>query len=75
MPIYRFVVVDSDHEYDPSVRWIHLPDEEAALRYGHLLIREFKSSGRYPDTPPLARLEVKDDMGEPLISIPFRDIA
>ena len=74
MPIYQFVVVDSDHEYDPSVRWTHLPDEEAALRYGHLLIREFKSSGRYPDTPHW-RLEVKDDMGEPLISIPFRDIA
>jgi len=30
MPIYQFVVVDGDHEYDPSVRWTHLPDEEAA---------------------------------------------
>ena len=74
MPIYRFVVVDGDHEYDPSVRWTHLPDEEAALRYGHLLIREFKSSGRYPDASHL-RLEVKDDMGEPLLSISFREIA
>ena len=74
MPIYRFVVVDGDHEYDPSVRWTYLPDEEAALRYGHLLIREFKSSGSYPDATH-SRLEVKDDMGDPLISIPFRDIA
>jgi len=74
MPIYQFVVVDGDHEYDPSVRWTHLPDEEAALRYGHLLIREFKSSGRYPDSSGLG-VVVKDEMGDPLISIPFRDIA
>ncbi len=74
MPIYQFVVVVGDHEYDPSVRWTHLPDEEAALRYGHLLIREFKSSGRYPDASH-SRLEVKDDMGEPLLSISFQDVA
>ena len=74
MPIYQFVVMDGDHEYDHSMRWTHLPDEEAALRYGHLLIREFKSSGSYPE-PAHPRLEVKDDMGEPLLSISFREIA
>ncbi len=74
MPIYQFVVRGGDHEDDPDVRWSHLPDEDAALRYGHLLIREFKSSGRYPDSSRL-RVVVKDEMGEPLISIPFGDIA
>ena len=74
MPIYQFVVIRGDHEDGPSVRWTHLPDEEAALRYAHLLIKDFKSSGRYPDASH-SRLEVKDDMGEPLISIPFGDIA
>ena len=52
-----------NNEYDPSVRWTHLPDEEAALRYGqYLLIREFKSSGRYPYASH-SRLQVKDDRG------------
>ena len=74
MPIYQFVVRGGDHEDGPDVRWSHLPDEDAALRYGHLLIREFKSSGRYPDSSRL-RVVVKDEMGEPLISIPFGDIA
>ena len=74
MPIYQFVVIGGDHEDGPSVRWTHLPDEEAALRYGYLLIREFKSSGRYPDDSH-SRLQVKDDRGEPIVSISFHDVA
>ena len=54
MPIYQFVVRSGDHEDDADVRWSHLPDEGAARRYGHLLMKDFKSSGRYPDSshPP-----------------------
>ena len=74
MPIYQFVVIGGDHEDGPSVRWTHLPDEEAALRYGNLLIREFKSSGRYPDASH-PRLQVKDDRGEPIVLISFHDVA
>ena len=44
-----------------------------ARRYGHLLIKDFKSSGRYPDSSH-RYVAVKDEMGNPLISIPFRDI-
>jgi hypothetical protein len=73
MPIYQFVVRSGDHEDDPDVRWSHLSDEDAARRYGHLLIKDFKSSGRYPDSSHLY-VVVKDEMGTPLISIPFRDI-
>ena len=71
--IYQFVVRSGDHEDDPDVRWSHLPDEDAARRYGHLLIKDFKSSGRYADASHLY-VVVKDEMGNPLISIPFRDI-
>jgi hypothetical protein len=73
MPIYQFVVRSGDHEDDPDVRWSHLPDKDAARRYGHLLIKDFKTSGRYPDSSHLY-VVVKDEMGNPLISIPFRDI-
>jgi hypothetical protein len=73
MPIYQFVVRSGDHEDDPDVRWSHLPDEGAARRYGHLLIKDFKSSGRYPDSSRLY-VVVKDEMGNPLISIPFQGI-
>jgi hypothetical protein len=73
MPIYQFVVRSGDHEDDPDVRWSHLCDEDEARRYGHLLIKVFKSSGRYPDSS-LFYVVVKDEMGNPLISIPFRDI-
>ncbi len=44
MPIYQFVVRGGDHEDDPDVRWSHLPDEDAARRYGHLLIKDFKGA-------------------------------
>ena len=36
--------------------------------------KDFKSSGRYADASHLY-VVVKDEMGNPLISIPFRDIA
>ena len=42
MPIYQFVVRSGDHADDPDVRWSHVPDEDAARRYGHLLIKDFK---------------------------------
>ena len=74
MPIYQFVVRSGDHEDDPDVRWSHLPDEDAARRYGHLLIKDFKSSGRYADASHLY-VVVKDEMGNPLISIPFRTLS
>jgi hypothetical protein len=61
MPIYQFVVRSDDHEDDPDVRWSHLPDEDAARRYGHLLIKDFKSSGRYADSSHLY-VVVKDEM-------------
>jgi hypothetical protein len=69
----QFTIRSGDHEDDPDVRWSHLPDEDAARRYGHLLIKDFKSSGRYADASHLY-VVVKDEMGNPLISIPFRDI-
>ena len=68
MPIYQFVVRSGDHEDDPDVRWSHLPDKGAARRYGHLLIKDLKSSGRYPNSS-LLYVVVKDEMGNPLISI------
>jgi hypothetical protein len=64
MPIYQFVVRSGDHEDDPDVRWSHLCDEDEARRYGHLLIKVFKSSGRYPDSSHLYVL-MKDEMGTP----------
>jgi hypothetical protein len=39
-----------------------------------LLIKEFVSSGRYSDSTRI-RLEVKDDTGALLLSIPFPHIA
>ncbi len=67
MPIYRFIV-KPDHQ-DPDMRLTHLPDGEAARRYARILIREFKASGRYLD--PRSRVDVQDEMGEPVTSIPF----
>ena len=61
MPIYQFIVRSGDHEDDPGVRWPHLPDESAARRYGHLLIKDFKSSGRNPNSSHLY-VVVKDEM-------------
>ena len=73
MPIYRFAVRRED-DHDADVRWTHLPDKEAARRFANLLIKEFVSSGRYSDSTR-TRLEVKDDTGALLLSIPFPYIA
>jgi hypothetical protein len=69
MPIYRFAVRRED-DHDSDVRWTHLPDKETARRFANLLIKEFVSSGRYSDSPRTC-LEVKDDSGALLLSIPF----
>jgi hypothetical protein len=70
MPIYRFAV-RREGDHDSDVRWTHLPDKETARRFANLLIKEFVSSGRYSDSTRTC-LEVKDDSGALLLSIPFR---
>jgi hypothetical protein len=73
MPIYRFAVRRED-DHDADIRWTHLPDKVTARRFANLLIKEFVSSGRYSDSTR-TYLEVKDDAGALLLSIPFPDIA
>lgn len=73
MPIYQFAVRQEDDQ-DADVRWTHLPDKETARRFANLLIREFISSGRYADSTR-ACLEIKDDTGDLLLSIPFPHMA
>jgi len=53
------------------VRWTHLPDQETARRFADLLMKEFVSNGRYANASQ-AFLEVRDDTGGILFSIPFR---
>jgi len=72
MPIYQSAV-RREGDHDADVRWRHLPDKETARRFADLLINEFVSSGRYAD-PARACLEVKDDAGSLLLSIPFPHI-
>jgi len=69
MPIYQFAV-RLEHDQDADVRWRHLPDKETARRFADLLIDEFVSSGRYAASARTC-LEVKDDTGFLLLSIPF----
>ena len=70
MPVYQFAV-KRDSIQDPDVRWTHLSDDEAARRFANLLIKEFVSSGHYAQSSR-SRLEVKDDSGGVLLSIPIR---
>jgi hypothetical protein len=73
MPVYQFAV-RRDDEQDPDVRWTHLPDQETARRFADLLMKEFEefvSNGRYANASQ-AFLEVRDDTGGILFSIPFR---
>jgi hypothetical protein len=70
MPVYQFAV-RQDSVQDPDVRWTHLSDDEAARRFANLLIKEFVSTGRYAQSSR-SRLEVKDDCGGVLLSIPIR---
>jgi hypothetical protein len=46
--------------------------EEAARRFAKLLIEDFVANGRYGVCTDW-RLDVKDESGELLLSIPFRD--
>jgi hypothetical protein len=69
MPIYRFAVRREDGQ-DADIRWRHLPDKETARRFANQLIDEFVSSGRYVASARIC-LEVKDDAGYLLLSIPF----
>jgi hypothetical protein len=48
-----------------------LSDDEAARRFANLLVKEFVSSGRYAHSSR-SHLEVKDDTGGVLLSIPIR---
>jgi hypothetical protein len=49
-----------------------LKDEEAARRYAKLLIPEFVAKGRHTDLTHW-RLDVKDETGELLFSIPLQE--
>jgi hypothetical protein len=69
MPIYQFAI-RREHDPDPEIRWRHLPDQETAHRFAKFLINEFASSGRHAIAAH-TRLEVKDDAGSLLLSIPF----
>ena len=69
MPIYQFAIRRED-DHDADIRWRHLPDKETARRFADLLINEFVSSGRHA-VSNRACLEVKDDAGFLLLSIPF----
>ena len=70
MPVNQFAV-KRDSVPDPDVRWTHLSDDEAARRFANLLVKEFVSSGRYAHSSR-SHLEVKDDTGGVLLSIPIR---
>jgi hypothetical protein len=66
MPIYQFHV-RADHA-EPDVRWSHLADVEAAKRYARSLIDSFKSNHHFNAD---YRIEIKDDSGRPIATIPF----
>jgi hypothetical protein len=72
MPIYQFAV-RRENDQAADVRWRHLPDKETARRFANLLIDDFVSSGRYVASARTC-LEVKDDSGYLLLSIPFTHI-
>jgi hypothetical protein len=71
MPIYRFNA-SRGNDTRPDVRWARLKDERAARHHAKLLIREFVANGRYTDLAQW-RLDVKDESGELLLSVPFED--
>ena len=62
-----------DDDQSADVRYAHLADEEAARRYAKLLIHELAPNGFYSSRSCF--LEVKDETGSLLFSIPFREIA
>ena len=70
MPVYEFAV-KWDDDQTPDVRYTRLADEEAARRYAKLLIQELAPGGFYSSRSCF--LEVKDETGSLLFSIPFRE--
>ncbi len=71
MPIYRFNASWGNNAR-PDVRWARLKDEEAARHHARLLIREFTVNGADTDLAEW-RMDVRDQGGELLLSIPFDD--
>lgn len=69
MPIYQFQVLEDHHA--PDVRWTHLSDIDAAKRYARLLIKDFKSKGQFDAR---SKLEIKDEIGRPVATLPFEDV-
>jgi len=73
MPVYQFAVRwNEDRASD--VRYTHLADEAAARRYAKQLADESASTGFYPYSCR-SRVEVKNEAGSVLFSIPFREMA
>ena len=73
MPVYQFAVRwNEDRASD--VRYTHLADEAAARRYAKQLADESASTGFYPYSCR-SRVEVKNEDGSVLFSIPFREMA
>ena len=73
MPVYQFAVRwNEDRASD--VRYTHLADEAAARRYAKQLANESASTGFYPYSCR-SRVEVKNEAGSVLFSIPFREMA
>jgi hypothetical protein len=70
MPTYQFQVVE-DYQ-SPDVRWTYLSDDDAAKRYGRLLIKDFKSHGG--KFAAHTNMEIKDDQGRRVAILPFEDI-
>jgi hypothetical protein len=67
MPRYHFVVHAPDHHHDDPDGSV-LPDPQAAKEHGHRLIRELKEGDYHP---PGATLQVVDETGQLIHSIPF----
>ena len=73
MPVYQFAVRwNEDRAFD--VRYTHLADEAAARRHAKQLANESASTGFYPYSCR-SRVEVKNEAGSVLFSIPFREMA
>ena len=67
MARYHFVVRASDHSHDDPEGLV-LSDHHAAREHGHRVVRELKE-GHYH--PPGATLDVVDETGRIIHSIPF----
>ena len=69
MPVYQFAVNETVSEIPMSGG--HICRTTKRPRFANLLVKEFVSSGRYADSSH-SHLEVKDDTGGVLLSIPIR---